>query len=196
MQDTHILIIDIETTCLTPSTGKIVEIGMVDLDIMTGERKLIFNQVCWETGITKDEVEKSWIVQHSTLTVDDIRKSKNLNLLKDEIQGLIRLYPKGATAFNNPFDFGFLESRGFSFPKKLGDPMLISKNIVKALNKHAQIKNPSVEECYRFYFNKPDYVEAHRGGQDAMDEAEIVWAMRQRGLFNLNDGNDFPVIRD
>jgi len=195
MQDTHILIIDIETTGLTPSTGKIVEIGMVDLCIMTGERKLIFNEVCWETGITKEEVENSWIIKNSTLTVEDIRKSKNLNLLKDEIQGLIRLYPKGATAYNNPFDFGFLESRGFSFPKKLGDPMVISKNIVKALNKGGQIKNPSVNEAYRFYMNNPEYIEAHRGGQDAMDEAEIVWEMRKRGLFNLNDGNDFPVIR-
>jgi DNA polymerase III epsilon subunit-like protein len=67
-----ILIIDIETTGFTPKTGKIVEIGIVELDLANGEKKIIFDQVVHESGITIEELEKSWIVKNSSLTVEMI----------------------------------------------------------------------------------------------------------------------------
>ena len=41
-----ILILDIETTGFLQQNGKIVEIGIVELDLENGQREIIFNEVC------------------------------------------------------------------------------------------------------------------------------------------------------
>jgi len=182
-----ILIIDIETTGFLTAGGKIVEVGIVELNLANGERKIIFSEVCHENGITKEEVEKSWIVNNSTLTVDEIRHSKNLNVLKPRIQAILNSYPAGATAFNNVFDFGFMENRGFVFPKKLACPMLLSTDIVKIPSpfRAGTFKWPKVQEAYDFFFGQNDYVEQHRGADDAFHEAEIVYELFKRGVFEV-----------
>ena len=126
-----IAIIDIETTGFLRAGGKIVEVGIVELDLATGNKKIIFDQVTHEKGITREECVDSWIVKNSTLTVEDIRTSKCLDLLRDEIQTILNEYRFGCTAFNNAFDFGFMEDRRFIFPKKLDCPMKLSTNICK-----------------------------------------------------------------
>ena len=75
-----ILIIDIETTGFLNKGGRIVEVGIVELDLDNGEKKILFDEVCWEKGITKEECDSSWIVENSTLTTEDIRASKSLKL--------------------------------------------------------------------------------------------------------------------
>ena len=119
MNENKILIIDIETSNFIDEGGKILEVGIIELDLDNGEKKILFDKVTHEKGITKDEVETSWIIEHSDLTVEEVRHSKNLDILKDEIQEIVNDYPLGATAFNRVFDFTFLESRGIKFPKKL-----------------------------------------------------------------------------
>lgn len=181
-----ILIIDIETTGFLQAGGKIVEIGIVELDLNNGKSKIIFDKVMHEKGITKEEVEKAWIISNSSLTVEMIQLSKNLESYRDEIQQIIYKYPLGATAFNNKFDFGFMENRGFEFPEKLGCPMLLSQNIVKARNKAGRIKWPKVEEAYKHFFGD-GYVEEHRGADDALHEAEIVHELYLRGVFKVDE---------
>lgn len=68
-----ILILDIETTGFSPKKNFIVEIGIVELDLSTGNRKIIFDHVMHEKGITKKEVEESWVVENTTITVDEIK---------------------------------------------------------------------------------------------------------------------------
>lgn len=41
-----ILVLDLETTGFLNENGKIVEIGIVELDLDTGDCKIIYNQVC------------------------------------------------------------------------------------------------------------------------------------------------------
>lgn len=77
------------------------------------------------------EVSESWIVQNSDLNVEQIKYSPNLNTIKPKVQLILNDYPLGATAFNNAFDFGFLENRGFVFPCKLPCPMMLSTEICK-----------------------------------------------------------------
>lgn len=181
-----ILIVDIETTGFLQQGGKIVEVGIVELDLSNGNKQIIFDQVTHEKGITKEECEKSWIVKNSTLTVEDIRTSKSLDVLKPEIQYLINSYQYGTTAFNNAFDFGFMEHRGFIFPKKLACPMKISTNICKLPKSNGfGYKWPKVEEAYEFFFGKTEYIEAHRGADDAYHEADIVYELYKRGLFKI-----------
>jgi len=180
-----ILIVDIETTNVTPRTGKIVEVGLVELNLLTGKRRILFDQVCHERPITKKEVEESWIVQNSDLTLQDIQKSKTLEYYKPWIQAILNAYPLGCTAFNNAFDFGFLENRGFVFPKKLPCPMLLSTDICKLPSPRGGFKWPKVEEAHKHFFGDVGYIEKHRGADDAFFEAEIVYRLYQDGIFKL-----------
>lgn len=182
-----ILIIDIETTDFLQRNGKIVEIGIVELDLTNGERDIIYDRVCWETGLTEKEVDDSWIVKNSDLTKEAIRTSDNLNKLKPRIQEIINEYPTGATAFNNVFDFGFLENRGFVFPKKLPCPMKLSTDICKIPSpKGFGFKWPKVEEAHKHFFGEVGYIEKHRGADDAFHEAEIVYELYKMGVFKID----------
>jgi len=181
-----ILIIDIETTGFLQQGGKIVEVGIVELDLSNGNREIIFDRVCWEHGLTEKEVDESWIVKNSDLTKEAIRNSKNLKVLQPRIQEILNEYPIGATAFNNAFDFGFLESRGFTFPKKLPCQMKISTDICKLPNPRGGFKWPKVEEAHKHFFGDVGYVEKHRGADDAFFEAEIVYKLYQLGIFKID----------
>lgn len=181
-----ILIIDIETTGWLNAGGKIVEVGIVELDLVSGSTKVLFDEVCQEPGMTPPDIEKSWIVANSTLTVAEVIKSHELDLFKPLIQKTIDKYPLGTTAFNNKFDFEFLESRGFEFPKKLGCPMLLLTPICQLPGKYGY-KWPSCQEAYDYLFKSvaPVYIEAHRGADDALHEAEIVYELYLRGVFKI-----------
>lgn len=185
-----ILILDIETTGFQNQGGKIVEVGIVELDLSNGERKIIFDEVTHEDGITLGEVQNAWIIQNSDLTMEAIRHSKNLKHYKQEIQTILDSYPHGATAFNNDFDFNFLKSRGFIFPNELDCPMKLSTDILKLPSRHpshGKYKFPKVQEAYDHFFGKTEYIELHRGADDAYHEAEIVYELFKRNVFKLNE---------
>ena len=110
-----ILIIDIETTGFLKSGGKIVEIGVVELDLNTGEKCIIFDQVMHESGMELNKVQDSWIVNNSSMTVEEIRGSKHLDSYRSELQIMFNSYELGSTAYNNVFDFGFLVDSKTSF---------------------------------------------------------------------------------
>lgn len=182
-----ILILDIETTGFLQQGGKIVEIGIVELDLENGERVILFNEVCHELGITLEEVEKSWIVQNSDLTTKMIKYSGTIDTKRKRIQGILNDYPLGATAFNNAFDFGFLENRGFVFPKKLPCPMKLSTDICQIVHPNGYgYKWPKVEEAHKHFFGDVGYIEKHRGADDAYFEAEIVYELYKRGVFKID----------
>lgn len=182
-----ILILDIETTGFLQQGGKIVEVGIVELDLTNGDRKIIFNEVCHESGITLDEVQNSWIVKNSDLNMESIKYSGSLESKKQRIQKILDDYPLGATAFNNAFDFGFMENRGIKFPKKLPCPMKLSTDICKIPNQNGfgGFKWPKVEEAHKHFFGDVGYVEKHRGADDAYYEAEIVYELYKLGIFKI-----------
>lgn len=180
----RILIIDIETTGFLQKGGTIVEVGMIELDLETGKKEIVFDSVCHEEGITREQVESSWIVANSDLTVEDVRTSPKLKDLIPMIQTIVDQYPLGMTAFNRDFDEKFLTSRGIVFGELLPCPMLISTDICKLPSPRGRgFKWPKVEEAYAFFFPERDYVEKHRGADDAMHEADIVYELYKRGSF-------------
>lgn len=182
-----ILIMDIETTGFLQQGGKIVEVGIIELDLTNGEKKIIFDEVCHESGITLEEVEKSWIVQNSNLTAVQIKYSESLTKKAPRIQRILNDYPLGATAFNNDFDFGFMQDRGFVFPKKLPCPMKLSTDVCKIPHPNGYgLKWPKVEEAHKHFFGDVGYVEKHRGADDAFHEAEIVYELYKMGVFKID----------
>lgn len=180
----EILIIDIETTGFLKSGGKIIEVGIVSLNLNTGDKEIVFNSLCHERPITLAEVEDSWIVQNGYISVEEIQTSPELGYKLPLIQGIINRYPHGATAFNRSFDFDFLESRGIKFSKKLPCPMMLSTPICKCRfpSGKSGYKYPKVEEAYKFFYPESEYSELHRGADDAFHEADIVFALHKLGL--------------
>lgn len=180
-----ILIIDIETTNFFNRGGKIVEVGIVELDLETGERKILFDHVVHENGLTLKDVNEAWIVQNSDLTVEQIRFSPKFTSIKHIIQQIVDLYPAGATAYNNQFDFQFLEDRGIRFPKKLDCPMILATDVCQIPSYNGiGYKWPKVQEAWDFFFGtETGYIEKHRGADDAFHEALIVYELYKRGIF-------------
>ena len=179
-------VVDIESTGFLAQGGKIVEVGIVELDLETGETKVLFDAVMHETGITREEVEKSWIVNNSTLTVEDVRQSKNLEKYREELQSIFDKYK--CTAFNKAFDFGFLRDRGFNITNEAPCPMIVATNICKLpnTNGYAGYKYPKVTEAMEFFFPEiEDYEEAHRGCSDAIDEAKIIYRLYKDGHLKI-----------
>ena len=182
-----ILVIDIETTGFISSNGHIVEVGIVELDLTTGSRVILFDEVVHEDGMSQRELDNAWIIQNSDLEINEVDNSCNLESYLPKIQQIIDEHPEGATAYNRGFDFDFLEDRGIVFNKKLPCPMKVATPICKLPGNYGDYKWPKVEECYKFLFPLSNYDELHRGADDAMHEAEIVFEFYKWGKYKLED---------
>lgn len=176
---THVLVLDIETTGFQNQGGKIVEIGVVDLDLNTGAVTDMFHKVVREEGMTAKDRD-AWIFSNSSLTIDEVRSADLLSdpITKLHLQDLFDKYQ--VTAYNRNFDIPFLESRGFSFPRLAPCPMLV---MCETLGPGA--KWPKVTETYAKLFPEEKYEEEHRGLQDARDEAKIIYKLFLQGAYKL-----------
>lgn len=175
-----IAIVDIETTGLKYNEELILEIGIVLLNLKTGEIKKIYDEVVKEDGFGEEHKE-SWVFNNSDLTFEEIIRASPLDNIK--IQKIFNKY--NATAYNKKFDFDFLKSRGLII-NELPCPMIISTDICKLPGFYGNYKYPKVQEAWNFFFGETDYVEKHRGGDDAKHEALIVYELYKRGLFDIS----------
>ena len=177
-------IADLETTDFLGRGGYIVEIGIAGLNTDTGNIHQIFHSVCREEGMTAKQ-RNAWIFENSDLTVAEVRNAPDFKEIQPMIQ--VALYRTDYnTAFNKAFDFDFLRSRGVDIGPEWPCPMLKLTPIMKLpkTGKAARFpgyKWPNVEEAWQHFFPDRPYVEAHRGLDDAMHEAEIVYEMFKIG---------------
>ena len=170
-----ILVLDIETTGFFPK-GKIVEIGIVSLDLDNGNIEEIFSSLLREEG----EIKKgAWIFENSDLTLEEVLAAPPAHEVFAEVQDIIR--DIGVTAYNKSFDFTFLKDRGLII-KELPCPMLLATPVCKIRNSRGY-KRPKVQEAFDFFFPEIEYVEKHRGLDDARHEAMIVWKLWELGVF-------------
>lgn len=172
----EIIVLDIETTGLNHAYS-IVEIGICILNLSTGKINLTFNLVCKEKEkiIEKD----AWIFENSDLSYDDVINAPDLNKFRDIIQAFFNLnYP--CTAFNQKFDFEFLENRNFKISNKFWDVMILLTKIMKIPHHYYVYKFPSVQESYNFLFGDNNHSEKHRALDDAILESKIVYETYKR----------------
>lgn len=183
----QILVIDIETTGFLKQGGKIVEIGMVLLDLNNGEVTSVYNSLVKEDGLNSSHTNlpMGWIFSNSDLRYEDVLEAPSLELQQEAIQSLLDEYP--ATAFNKSFDFDFLRDRGFKI-NDLDCPMKLATPICKLPNRRgwSGYKWPKVEEAWNHFFGDTGYIEAHRGLDDAKHEALIVYELYKMGVFKNN----------
>ncbi len=162
----------------------ILEIGIVKLDLETGDTKINFDSHVREPTFG-DKHKSSWIFKNSDLKFEDVEKAPLLEELKQEIQEIFhKCY---ITAFNKSFDLGFLKARGFEFPDELPCIMLTSTNICRIPSRYNRrgYKWPSAQEAWDFFFPNSDYIEKHRAADDAIHEAKILYEIYRKGLYPI-----------
>lgn len=183
-----ILIVDIETTGFLHQGGSIVEIGAVELDLTNGETKIVFDSLLREPILTAKHREEplGWIFKNSSLTPEDLRKAPPSDEVLAKFQKVVDSYPDGQTAYNKKFDFDFLRNRGVII-KDLDCPMLLATKVCKLPNRNGYngYKWPSVEEAWKHFFPNVEYIEEHRGADDAKHEAAIVYELYKMGIFKV-----------
>ena len=181
-----ILILDIETTGFLNQGGSIVEIGIVELDLDTGEITEVFESLVKEKILTGKHRKEpfGWIFNNSDLTPEAVRNAPGETEVFLQVQAILNKYPLGCTAFNKKFDFDFLKSRGIGI-KELPCPMILSTDICKLPGRYDDYKWPKVEEAFSHFFPDIEYIEKHRGLDDAKHEAMIVYKLYQDGVFKL-----------
>ena len=181
MRSMEILIIDIETTDFLIHGGLIVEIGIVKLDLETGNIEKTYHALVREKTYNEHHKD-SWIFNNSDLKHEKIIAAEPLDTKK--IQDILNKYP--ATAYNKQFDFNFLRSRGLKI-NELPCPMELATDICKIENEYGY-KWPSVQEAWNILINEP-YIEKHRGLDDAFHEARIVHKLYEMGVFKVGSDN-------
>ncbi|RLG93947.1 hypothetical protein DRO27_05460 [Candidatus Bathyarchaeota archaeon] len=183
----RILVVDIETTGFSPSGACIVEVGIVALDLESGDTEILLDTLVDEEAFD-EEHHSAWIFENSDLTVGEVEeKGRHGGEVYKEVQEILDAFPLGVTAFNKSFDFRFLRDRGVNILRELECPMLLATDICKLpnLSQYGGYKWPKVEEAWAFFRPGEKYKEAHRGADDAVHEAGIIHAMYLRGDFDV-----------
>ena len=161
----------------------IVEIGIVELDINTGERKILFNAPIYEDGVEKCNGMGAFNI--SNLDIIDVKKSNGLESYREVLQFIFDNYR--ITSYNTTFDLEILELRGFKIPKKMMDMM---KFVRRLLPKGKY----NFEFAYRYFYNlrenvtgkylkNKNYEEQHRAIDDAIHEVELLFLLINKFKF-------------
>ena len=184
----EIVIVEIETSGFQYQGGLIVEVGIVSLNLDTGNISGEFNAIVQENGFGEKHARDpyGWVFKNSDLQYEDVVRASNLLNIIPKIQSVFDKYPYGVTAFNKQFDFGFLKSRGLRI-KELPCIMLSAAPVVGLPPNPGYFdpKWPKVLEAWNFFFPGSDYLEAHRALDDARHEALIAYELYQLGKFRV-----------
>ena len=182
----EIAIVDIETSGFQNQGGLIVEVGIVGLNLETGNITNEFDAIVKENGFGVKHAKNpfGWVFQNSDLKYEDVLLADDLSIMLSEIQSILDKYVLGATAFNKQFDFGFLKSRGLII-KELPCIMLTAAPVVNLPpnSGYSQPKWPKVEEAWKYFFPNIVYKEAHRALDDARHEALIAYELYKLGKY-------------
>lgn len=175
-----IMVLDIETTGVSPGIDHIIELGICKIYLDTGTVEPVFNQIFKPMS---DFDRKAWVFHNSTLTVDDVLKAQPLAKYHAKIQNILK--NNIVTAFNKDFDFSFLRAAGFSIKRQAPCIMHQATGTCKISHPYYEFKWPKIEEVWSYYFPRR-YIEAHRALDDAMHEAMLLHEMFKRGDYPLN----------
>ena len=183
-----IAIVDIETTGFQNQGGLIVEVGVVGLDLESGNITDEFGAIVKENdfGAMHRNRPYRWVFQNSDLKYQDVLLAQDLTKKMPEIQDVLDKYPLGATAYNKQFDFGFLKSRGLRI-NELPCIMLSAAPVVDLPPNpgFSDAKWPKVGEAWKYFFPTVEYKEAHRALDDARHEALIAYELYRLRKFKI-----------
>lgn len=176
----EILVVDIETANIDVTKDwrdvencLICEIGIVNLNLDSGEIIPVFNQTCREDDSPDPE---SWVFKNTSLTCQMIAESAHFEKFKDELQEIFNRKP--VTSWDHDFDLLHLEcpSRCLTIPSKFWDPMRTLTNFLKIpFDSGTGYKWPKVTEAFKHFYPNEKWQQNHRAIDDAKIEADIIY---------------------
>jgi DNA polymerase-3 subunit epsilon len=178
-----IIIGDTETTAFTPKTGFLVELGLVSLDLDTGEVVTLFDKL-FKNPELGWEHRDSWIFKMGYIDINDVRKAEPLSAYTSEIQSILDEH-KYFAAWNVDFDLRFIKAEGLIVPNPLPCPMKTSAKWFDLPYKsgRGRGKFASVDEAWiKLFGEDTGYEEIHRGADDAVHEAKIMYELYKQGV--------------
>ena len=178
----EIIVLDIETTGLKPQEDLILELGMVKLNLETGEISELFNKVFRDPRLTAKHRE-AWIFQNGFMELDEVRNAEPISKYMVEIQGIMNAFQGSITAWNRDFDSAFLEHAGFDLGAPIDCPMKKSVDYFKIEGPFGY-KWPKAQEAWDILFPDTPKMEEHRGLDDSRMEAAIIYELFKRGQYN------------
>jgi len=177
----EILVLDIETTGLNPVTDYILELGMVALNLNSGNVTVLFDQVFRDPRLTAKH-RNSWIFENGFMQIDEVRNAMPMSEYSTEIEEILSRYYGRITAWNRDFDSAFLKNCGFNLGPDIHCPMKESVNYFK-LDGPYGYKWPKAQEAWDFLFPETPMIELHRGLADSKMEAAIIYELYQRKVY-------------
>jgi len=181
----EIIVLDIETTGLSPKQDYILELGIVKLNLENGEIIELFNQVFKDPNLG-DEHYKSWIFENGFLKKDEIENAQPMSLYFNEIQSILNPFKGRIMAWNRDFDKEFLNKNGFDLGEDILCPMKTSTNFFKLKGSYGRYKWPKAQEAWDILFPNNPKIEKHRGLDDSKMEAEIIYELYKRGVLKFD----------
>jgi len=189
----YITLINKETTSFAKNFALIVEIGIIELDISTGEKSILFNALIYENGIENYDDKGAFSI--SNLDISEVKKAKSLESYRETLQLIFDNYR--ITSYNTAFDLAILELRGFKFPKKMTDMMKFIKRILPKGKYNFHF-------AYKHFYNLKDntegkfltnnnYEEQHRALDDAIHEAELLFLLINKFKFPTSYQDDLNI---
>ena len=178
----EIIVLDIETTGLEPKEDLILELGMVKLNLETGEISELFDKVFKDPRLTAKHRE-AWIFQNGYMELEEVRNAEPMSNYAADIQGIMNDYLGLITAWNRAFDSAFLELAGFNLGPAIDCPMKKSVDYFKIEGPFGY-KWPKAQEAWDILFPETPKIEQHRGLDDSIMEAAIIHELYKRGQYN------------
>lgn len=179
----EIIVLDIETTGLNPKEDLILELGMVKLNLESGEITVLFDQVFKDPKLTAKH-RKAWIFENGFMQIEEIRNALPISEYFDEIQSLLDPFKGQITAWNRDFDSAFLLKYGFDLGPEIKCPMKESVEYFKIEGNYGY-KWPKAQEAWDILFPDTPKVEEHRGLDDSKMEATIIYELYNKGHYQL-----------
>jgi len=186
MNLSKLLVIDIETTGFNHQSDCILELGVVELDLETGNITELLDVQLKETHLSAKH-HTAWIFENGFMSHEDVRTANSLQTHFDEIQNIFNNYLGRICAWNRSFDVDFLKSRGFDLGKDIDDPMKISAEFfnIPYPNGKRFGKWPSAQEAWDSLFPETKKIELHRGLDDAKMEAKIIFELVKKDIYKI-----------
>ena len=186
-----IAVLDLETTGFDPRDC-IVEIGICEVDLKTGQTTSVLDMPVRERQFQKSVHRHCWVFSHSTLKFWDVMNATPWTNARKELEWILRDYP--ITAFNKAFDLGFLKHRGLVPRRELPCLMISAAEVLKLpglrdFQRSGRYKWPTLEETWAHYFPGIEYIEQHRAYDDALHEALLVRAMHIAGDYRIEENS-------
>jgi len=180
-----LLVIDIETTGFNHKSDCILELGIVELNLNSGDITELLDIQLKETHLSAKH-HNAWIFANGFMSHDDVREAKPLEFHFDTIQTIFDFYLGKICAWNRAFDADFLKNRGFNLGKPIKDPMKESAEFFNLPHKSGGFgKWPSAQEAWNILFPSTEKIELHRGLDDAKMEAKIIYELINKGVYKL-----------